>query len=94
MASRRYFKKEIDYLVGEVISDCNLCLYFNPENKREEIIGIMESAVELRNDLYGRMKPEEKNNASLVKKHYAAMRNDLMVRIDELFGKLSETCKG
>ena len=93
MASRRYLKKEIDYLVGEVIADAQLCLFFNPEKKREAIIGVMEDAVTLRNDLFERIKPAEKNNASLVRKHYAALRNDLMVRIDELFSQLSETCK-
>ena len=93
MASRRYFKKEIDYLVGEVIGDAQLCLYFNDAKKREDIINVMEEAVELRNDLYARIKPEEKNNRSLVRKHYAALRNDLGIRIDGLFGKLSDICK-
>ena len=93
MASRRYLKKEIDYLVGEVITDAQLCLFFNPEEKREDIISVMEGAVALRNDLFERIKPAEKNNKSLVRKHYAALRNDLMVRIDELFSQLSETCK-
>lgn len=93
MASRRYLKKEIDYLVGEVIGDAQLCLYFNPEDKREQIIGVMEEAVALRNDLFGRIKPEEKDNPSLVRKHYAALRNDLMIRIDGMFEKLSGICK-
>jgi len=93
MASRRYLKKEIDYLVSEIIGDAQLCLYFNPEKKREEIIGIMEEAVVLRNDLFSRIKPEEKNNPSLVRKHYAALRNDLMLRVDGLFEKLSVICK-
>ncbi len=92
MASRRRLKKDIDYLVGEVISDCHLCLYFHPEKDPEEIIGIMGSAVELRNDLFAKMRPKEKKNAGLVRKHFGAIRNDLMVRIDELFKQLSEKC--
>jgi hypothetical protein len=93
MASRRILKKEIDYLVGEVIGDAQLCLYFKATAKREAIIGILEDAVALRNDLFARIKPEEKNNASLVRKHYAALRHDLGVRIDGLFTRLSDTCK-
>ena len=93
MASRRYLKKQIDYLVGEVIGDAQLCLYFNSDKKREEIIGVMEEAVVLRNDLFARIKPEEKNNPSLVRKHYAAVRNDMMVGVDGLFEKLSNICK-
>ncbi|MDR0954994.1 MAG: hypothetical protein LBM20_06420 [Rikenellaceae bacterium] len=94
MASRRYLKKEIDYLVSEVVGDAQLCLYFSPEGKREEIIGVMEEAVEMRNDLFARIKPAEKNNRTLVRKHYAALRNDLMLRIDAMFEKLSGICKG
>ena len=93
MASRRYLKKEVDYLVGEVIGDAQLCLYFNPEQKREEIVSVMEEAVALRNTLFARMKPEEKNNPSLVRKHYAAVRNDLMAGIDGLFEQLSKIAK-
>jgi len=94
MASRRYLKKEIDYLVGEVIGDAQLSLYFNPEQKREEIIGVMEEAIALRNDLFARIKPEEKDNRSLVRKHYGAIRNDMMVGVDRLFDRLSEIAKG
>jgi len=93
MASRRILKKEIDYLVGAVIGDAQLCLYFKDNSRREAIIGVMEDAVALRNDLFGRIKPAEKHNASLVRKHYAALRNDLTVSVDRLFDRLSETCK-
>ena len=37
--------------------------------------------------------PADKQNKSLVKKHYAQMRRDMMTRIDALFGKLSDICK-
>ena len=94
MASRRYLKKEIDYLIGEVIGDAQLSLYFSPEQKREQIIAVVEEAIVLRNDLFARIKPEEKNNASLVRKHYAAIRNDMMVGVDGLFEKLSAIAKG
>ncbi|MCD8185304.1 MAG: hypothetical protein LUD68_02245 [Rikenellaceae bacterium] len=60
MASRRYLKKEIDYLIGQVIGDAHLSLFFHPEQKREDIVAVMEQAVALRNDLFARMKPEEK----------------------------------
>lgn len=57
------------------------------------LINIKCWAVALRNDLFGRIKPEEKDNPSLVRKHYAALRNDLMIRIDGMFEKLSGICK-
>lgn len=94
MASIRGIKNDIDYLVSEVISDCYMGLYFNPEGKREEIIAIIEEAVAFRNDLYQRVNnPVEKHNCSLVKKHYAQVRRDLMTQVDALFQRLSEVCK-
>ena len=44
MASIRLIKKDIDYLVGEVVADCYLAIYFHPE-KKDEIVKVMEEAV-------------------------------------------------
>ena len=79
MASLRGIKNDIDYLVSEVISDCYMALYFNDQSKREMIQRANH--------------PADKQNKSLVKKHYAQMRRDMMTRIDALFGKLSDICK-
>lgn len=89
MANLRQIKKDIDYVVNEVVYDCYLALYFH-EDKQEQIIGVMKDAVELRNDLFQMVNnPTEKNNRSLVKKHYAFIRKEMMDRIEGLFDKLS-----
>ena len=90
MASLRGIKNDSDYLVSEVISDC----YFNDQSKREGIVAVIEEAVDFRNEMIQRANhPADKQNKSLVKKHYAQMRRDMMTRIDALFGKLSDICK-
>ena len=48
MTKLRETKKDIDYLVSEVISNCYTCLYFHPEKGRAEIFSIIEDAVNLR----------------------------------------------
>lgn len=89
MASVRQLKRDIDYLVNEVVYDCYMALYFNPD-KQEEVVGVMEDAVNSRNEFYEMANhPAEKHNKSLVKKHYAFVRNELMERIDSLFDRLS-----
>ena len=94
MASLRGIKNDIDYLVSEVISDCYVALYFNDQSKREGIVAVIEEAVDFRNEMIQRANhPVDKQNKSLVKKHYAQMRRDMMTRIDALFGKLSDICK-
>lgn len=90
MASVRMIKKDIDYLVNEIVYDCYLALYFHTE-KREEIVNVMEDAVDMRNEFYEMANhPAEKHNKSLVKKHYAFVRSELMDRVDGLFDKLSK----
>lgn len=94
MASLRRIKKDIEYLVNEVIYDCYIALYFNQE-KKDEIFGVVEDAVALRNELVEMANhPAEKHNKSLVKKHYVFVRNELMERIDGLFEKLSDVVNG
>lgn len=80
--------------MNEVIYDCYIALYFNQE-KKDEIFGVVEDAVALRNELVEMANhPAEKHNKSLVKKHYVFVRNELMERIDGLFEKLSDVVNG
>ena len=93
MASLRDIKKEIDYVVNEVVYDCYLSLGFHSD-KQGEIIAVMQGAVDMRNDLIELVNnPAEKHNPSLVRKHYAYVRQQLNEESDELWGKLSEICK-
>ena len=93
MASIRGIKKEIDYLVSEVISDGYMALYFNVE-KRDAIVSVIEEAVAMRNNLYEKVNnPADKQNKSLVRKHYAQIRRDMISGTDDLFRKLSDICK-
>ncbi len=93
MASLRVLKRDIDYLMDEVATDSFLSLHFHPEHQ-DEIVSVIRDAVDLRNSLYDRAnKPIEKKSASLVRKHYAAVRRDMFDGIDRLFVRLSEIGK-
>ncbi len=93
MASVRNIKKDIDYLVGEVVSDCYVAMYFHPA-KKTELSALVDKAIELHTGLMHRANnPVEKNNPSLVKKHYAQLRRDMFTGIDALFSSLSDACK-
>ena len=97
MASIRGIKNEIDYLVSEdrlsgQRSDFGW-LYFNVE-KRDAIVSVIEEAVAMRNNLYEKVNnPADKQNKSLVRKHYAQIRRDMISGTDDLFRKLSDICK-
>ncbi|MDR0711516.1 MAG: hypothetical protein LBF67_04115 [Prevotellaceae bacterium] len=90
MANLRKIKKDIDFLISEVISDCYLFLSFHPDVKMQEAEGIMIEAVNLRNDLYDRVNSAPAEGR---KKHYVAISKDLLEGADKLFGKVSALSK-
>lgn len=89
MANLRQLKKEIDYILEEVVFDCDMAMCFQP-SKEKEIFEVMQEAVAVRNNLYAKaMNPAEPHNRSLVRKHYAALRAEMNDAFGVLFEKLS-----
>ena len=90
MANLRVLKKEIDYRLEELVFDCDMAIYFQPA-KDKEIFAVMQQGVELRNALYAKANnPTEPHNPSLVRKYYAALRQEMVDSYGELFEKLSQ----
>jgi hypothetical protein len=90
MASVRELKKDIDFLVFEVISDCFVYSNLHPDNKSDELTTLISDAVELRNDLIARVNnPDGKDNPKIVKAYYKSVAKDLMLGVDKLFERLS-----
>ena len=90
MASIRELKKDIEYLTFEVIADCFAYMEVHQEAKGDEVIAIINDAVDLRNDLITRINnPESKESPKAVKAHYSAIRRDLFIGIDSCFSRLS-----
>lgn len=93
MANLRALKKEIDYRLEEFVFDCEMAAFFQP-NKEEKVVELMAKGVELRNALYVKANnPAEPHNRSLVKKHYAALRRDMVESFAGLFADLSAVCE-
>lgn len=90
MASIRRLKKEIDYLIFEVISDCFSYGGAHPDEKAEDVTGILADTVSLRNDLIRRINnPENPHDPKAVKVHFNSIKRDLLFGTDELFRRLS-----
>ena len=89
MANLRILKKEIDYRLEGFVFDCEMAIYFQP-SKEEAVVELMEKAVALRNALYVQANnPAEPHNASLVRKHYAALRRDMVSSFSSMFEEMS-----
>ena len=90
MASVRELKKDIDYLIFEVISDCFVFSSVHPENKSDELSAIISDSVAFRNDLIARVNnPDGKDNPKIVKAYYKSVEKDLITGVDKLFDRLS-----
>lgn len=90
MASVRNLKKDIDYLVFEVISDCFAYSEIHPETNNDEVSSIINDAVNLRNDLIARVNnPDGKDNRKILKSYYKDVEKDLLTGVDSLFERLS-----
>ena len=90
MPSVRGLKKDIDYLIFEVISDCFVFSGLHPDNKPDEVSDIISDAVKLRDDLIARVNnPDGKDNPKIVKAYYKTVVKDLNSGVDMLFGRLS-----
>jgi hypothetical protein len=94
MASVKDLKKDIDNKIFEVISDCLIYTGLHPDNKAEDVSGIITDAVSIRNDLIARANnPDGKDNPKIVKKHYQAIKVDLLSGVDQLCSRLSAISK-
>lgn len=87
MASLRVIKKDIDYLIGEVVSDCWNLLEISSEQKAEEAVEIIGEALNLREELYNRVNHPDKEN---IKAHYRAVNRALLEGVDNFFEKISQ----
>jgi hypothetical protein len=94
MGSIRKLKKEIDSKVYEVISDCFTFSELYPDNKADEISGIISDAVNFRNDLMHRVNnPDREMDPKGIKAHYQLINQDLNAGSDKLFERLSSVSK-
>ncbi|MDR2127261.1 MAG: hypothetical protein LBP63_10590 [Prevotellaceae bacterium] len=93
MAKLRTLKKDIDYLISEVLGDCYTFVYLYPD-KKKEAIEIINDAVEFRNKMFERAnKPDGKYDKKLVKVNYKSINQDLLTCVDGFFKRISELTK-
>jgi hypothetical protein len=94
MGSIRKLKKDIDSKVYEVISDCFTYAEIHPDNKPDDVSGIISDAVNFRNDLIHRINnPESSDDPKGIKAHYQLISSDLVSGIDSLCDRLSSVSK-
>lgn len=90
MANLRTFKKDVIFLINEVISDCWVFMYLNRNDKTDEAKKIVADAVELGDNIFEQINHYPKEDA---KKHFKALNQKLLEGVDALFVRLSDLTK-
>ena len=90
MANLRTFKKDVIFLVNEVISDCWVFMYLNRDKNVDEANKIVADAVELGDNIFEQINHYPKDDA---KKHFKALNQKLLEGVDALFVRLSGLSK-
>ena len=94
MANIRQLKKEIDAQIYSVVSDCFTYSAIHPDDKPDEVTGIVSDAVNFRNDLFHRInKPADESDPKGKKVHYQIVRKELAAGVDKLCERLSSLSK-
>jgi len=94
MASIRKLKKTIDSKIFELLSDCFTCSELHPDNKPDELSGIVSDAVNFRNELIHRVNnPGTEKDPKGIRVHYQLINRELDAGIDKLFERLSSLSK-
>ena len=90
MANLRVIKKDVIFLINEVISDCWVYMYLNGEKNVDEAKKIVADAVELGDNIFEQINHYPKDDA---KKHFKALNQKLLEGVDALFVRLSGLTK-
>lgn len=91
MAKKREIKKDIEYLVSEVVSDCYAYLYINGDKNRDKVIDIISKAVDKRNEMIQRINnPSKEHNSKQLKAYYKTIYNEMLESVDAAFTELSK----
>ncbi|NOU60879.1 hypothetical protein [Marinifilum caeruleilacunae] len=79
MASKKEFKKDVNFLTNEIVMRGMIHLEFFGEKNSEQIFEIMNKAVESRNDYISRINDRlSGKNAKEVKAHFKLIYDDLL----------------
>lgn len=91
MTTKRRLKKEIDYVVSDLVIDCMTYANLYKKPNDEEALQIVQETIELRNNLHHMANhPEQKNNSETAKTYYDNIAKTLVEGVDKGYGKLGK----
>lgn len=90
MASIKNLKKDINYLIDEVIGTCMIHQY-TQQDKHAELDEIINEMIEYRDNLIGRVNnPEVNENGQSMRNYYRTLFDELLEKVNGAFDKLNK----
>jgi hypothetical protein len=90
MASKRNLKRDIDYLITDVILDCYACMEEHPEKDFSAYEEIINEIIVLKEDLLERINQFDKDTHGRSRAYFQTIKQDLVKTITEAHSKLIE----
>lgn len=91
MASRQRLKKEIDYIVSDLVIDCFTFMTMQQEPNKPEVLEIVQDTLNLRNELRNQANhPEKKGESQTTKNYYDNIAKVLVDSIEASYQKLGK----
>ena len=91
MASRQRLKKEIDYVVSDLILDCYTFINMRSKTENEDVLQIVQDTLTLRNSLRDQVNhPESKDVKQTVKNYFDNIAKVLIDTVEESYVKLGK----
>ena len=91
MTTRRRLKKEIDYVVSDLILDCMTYANLYQKPNDQEALQVVQETMEMRNQLRNMANhPEQKDNSESAKTYYDNIAKTLVEEVDKGYGKLGK----
>lgn len=89
MASKKEFKKDVNFLTNEIVMRGMIHLEFFGDKNSEQVFEIMNTAVDSRNDYISRINDRlSGKNAKEVKSHFKLIYDDLLRSTHDLLERI------
>ncbi|HBB92227.1 MAG: hypothetical protein A2X22_06665 [Bacteroidetes bacterium GWF2_49_14] len=88
MASRRNLKKDIDYLITDLIIDCYGCMEEHSEKDFSQYEQIINDAIILKEDLIERINQFSPGTSGGSKSYFLNLKRDLILGVTQAYDKL------
>lgn len=87
MASRRRLKKQVNYIAGELFTECFIHNMYIPGTDKEKTDALMAEILIMQDDFISRISHTEPGN---VKEFYRKFRKDFNAKVDEIVGEIGK----